>query len=243
MIHSVQSFKYKSHDVRITEWNGKPCFVVKDVANILDFNFYSNMTRSFDEREKGKSTIHTRGGLQSVRVITLSALLNYLETSKKSEAKSFLSWVKSEVLPIIQLHQNSSCPVLVDPVAGAKIIFEAAGIHGTQLATALDKVYMTYTGTSAFKTANIPLESPAEKNSLTPTQIGLQLGFTAIEMNKILADMGFQYKIAGRWKALPPGEPYAVMRDIWTSNNKKVNHLHWTPEIISVIRAHEGSKS
>lgn len=231
MIHSVQSFKYKNQELRITEWNGKTCFVVKDVANILGFNFYPNMTRYLDKREKGKCTIHTRGGLQSVCVITLSALLNYLETSRKNEAQPFLSWLKSEVLPIIQPHQNSSCTVLVDPVAGAKIIFEAAGILGTQLAIALDKVYTTYTGTSAFKTANIPLESPAEKESLTPTQIGLQLGLTAIEVNKILADMGFQHKIAGRWKALPPGKSYAV------------NHLQWTPDIISVIRAHIRSKS
>ena len=123
--------------------------------------------------------------------------------------------------------QNNS--IAFDPIAGAKVVFEAAGIKGKQLALALDRVYMTYAGASALEAGQITLTSPTNKQLLTPTEIGSHLGLSVHGVNEILAGMGYQHKIAGKWEVLPPGEYYAVMR------NTDKSPLAWDASILDTI--------
>ena len=97
-----------------------------------------------------------------------------------------------------------------DVTNAAKIVFETAGIEGSRLALALDKIYQRHT-------RYITLEVGEVKVYLTPAEIGKHFELTARQVNVMLAEASYQYKIAGKWEALPPGKPYAVMLDVGKS--------------------------
>jgi prophage antirepressor-like protein len=61
-----------------------------------------SVAERLDSDEKGVSSIHTPGGLQSVSVINESGLYSLILGSRKPEAKKFKKWVTSEVLPAIR---------------------------------------------------------------------------------------------------------------------------------------------
>ena len=91
--------------VRITEINGKPYFVGKDVADILG---YSNPRKAIgdhvDEEDKGVTKCDTLGGVQELTVINESGLYSLILSSKLPNAKKFKHWVTAEVLPSIRKH-------------------------------------------------------------------------------------------------------------------------------------------
>lgn len=54
----------------LTDENGEPWFVAKDVAKILGYRDAANMTRRLEEDEKGTRSVSTHGGEQQMAVIT-----------------------------------------------------------------------------------------------------------------------------------------------------------------------------
>lgn len=84
-------------------------------------------------------------------------------------------------------------------------ILATAGITGNQLGLALDKTAKHYTGVSLLELSGVQLKSPVQEQTLSPTQIGELLGITSRQVNEVLAGMGFQHKIAGKWEPLEPG--------------------------------------
>lgn len=241
MDSSLQVFRYKAQEVRTVTMNGEPYFVAKDIADILEIRDAFNATMHLDDDEKGTAKVSTPGGIQDMTVINEAGLYTLLMRSNKDEAKPFRRWVTHEVLPQIRktgsYSARASNPVIFDPMAGARIVFEAAGIKDNQLALALDRVYMTYTGASALEAGQITLTAPTKKQLLTPTEIGNIFGIKAHRVNEILAGMGYQHKIAGRWEVLPLGEPYAVMQDTGKSHKQgtPVRQLKWDAGILDAL--------
>lgn len=136
--------------------------------------------------------------------------------SRKPEAKQFSRWVGHEVLPSIRktgsydLHPNAN----ISPIdlECESLIYQSAGIKGNQLTIALNNMHRTYSGKNALEAGEIQLEAPTKLKLLTPTEIGSHFGMKAHRVNEILAGMGYQCKVAGKWEVLPPGEHYAVMQ-------------------------------
>lgn len=163
--------------------------------------------------------------------------------SNKPEAKQFSRWVRHDVLPQIRKTgsysngNNTALPLGV--IEGARAVFETAGITGNQATLALDKVFRSYTGRSALQMGEISLTAPTKKQILTPTEIGAEFGLNAQRVNEILAGAGFQHKIAGKWEALPPGEPYAVMLDTGKkhSDGTPVRQLKWDSSILTTFNS------
>lgn len=245
MDNSLQVFSYKERQVRTVTIEGEPWFIAQDVCGILEIG--TEQIRRLDDDEKGLHKTQTPGGLQDMAVINEAGLYTLMMRSNKDEAKPFRKWVTHDVLPSIRktgsytARQNT---VPVDPIAGAKIVFEAAGIKDNQLALALDRVYMTYTGASALEAGQITLTAPTKKQLLTPTEIGNIFGMKAHRVNEILAGMGYQCKVAGKWEVLPPGEHYAVMQDTGKSHKHgtPVRQLKWDADIISVLETRINSQ-
>lgn len=242
--NALQVFNYKGREVRTTEIDGETWLVAKDVADILEIqNIRQNMDE-LDEDEKGVCNVYTPGGMQNMTVINEAGLYKLTFKSRKDEAKNFTRWVTHEVLPSIRKTGSYSAvkgnPELPNGVLeGARLIFETAGIKDNQLALAMDKVYRSYTGRSALQAGEIALTAPTKKQILTPTEIGTHFGLKAQRVNEILAGAGFQHKINGKWEALPPGEPYAVMQDV-AKNHKRgtpIRQLKWESSILAVFSA------
>ena len=179
MDNSLQVFSGNGFSVRTISEKGQIWFVAKDIAEALDYSQTSTAAALFanvPEIWKGHKPIMTLGGEQDMLCLTEQGVYFFLGRSDKPKALPYQVWIAGDVVPSIRETESYSArpnnPVTFDPIAGAKIVFEAAGIKDNQLALALDRVYMTYTGISALEAGNITLTAPTKKQLLTPTEIG-----------------------------------------------------------------------
>lgn len=96
-------FDFESHPVRIiTDDNGEPLFVAKDVAIALG---YVRPNDAINQHCKGAvkhRPLQTSGGLQNVRVIHEPDLYRMLAGSTLPSAQRFEIWLFEEVLPSIR---------------------------------------------------------------------------------------------------------------------------------------------
>ncbi len=254
---ALQVFTGNGFSIRATTDNGEIWFVAKDIAEALDYseasinqvnNLFSHVPTIWAAHKQ--IMVRSENGVEQTRdvlCVNEQGLYFFLGRSDKPKALPYQMWIAGEVVPSIRKTGNySSRPnnvTPVDPIAGAKIVFEAAGIKDNQLALALDRVYMTYTGASALEAGQITLTAPTKKQLLTPTEIGSHFGLKAHRVNEILAGMGYQHKIAGRWEVLPPGELYAVMQDTGKSHKHgtPVRQLKWDADILDALEQHINS--
>jgi len=96
--------------IRVTEKDGQPWFVAKDVCDILGIANPSDAMNMLESDEKftlgiseGKNLgfKHTNAG---INIINESGLYTIILRSNKPEARIFRKWVTSEVLPAIRKH-------------------------------------------------------------------------------------------------------------------------------------------
>ena len=96
-------FNFQNHEVRtITDEQGNPWWVAKDVADILG---YKDTVSAIKQHCRGVVKHHplqTPGGIQDVRVIPESDLYRLIAKSKLPSAEKFEAWIFEEVLPTIR---------------------------------------------------------------------------------------------------------------------------------------------
>ena len=160
--------------------------------------------------------------------------------AKNETAERFQAWIADKVVPSIRKfgnYGNFSAMKAENIMAFATSVFSAAGIKGNQLALALDRTAKHYTGESMLALGGIELEAETKHQALTPTEIGMELGFTGQRVNEILAGAGLQHRISKKWEPLEPGMPYAVMIDTGKkhSDGTPIRQLKWDSSIISYI--------
>lgn len=80
--------------------DGEPWFVAKDICNALGLDH--SALRNIDEDEKGRDSIPTLGGIQTVVTVSEAGFYRLVLKSRKPEAKAFQRWVTHEVLPSIR---------------------------------------------------------------------------------------------------------------------------------------------
>ena len=101
-MNKLTIFDYEGAEIRTLLKDGEPCFVAKDVCDVLGIGNPSRATRDLDEDEKGITKIDTLGGPQEMTIISESGLYTLIMRSNKPEAKKFRKWVTQEVLPSIR---------------------------------------------------------------------------------------------------------------------------------------------
>lgn len=105
MNNNIQRFDFKGAALRtLTDENGEPWFVAKDVCDILELNNVTEALRPLDDDEKSNfrnSEVAQNGGRAPI-IISEPGLYKLIMRSRKSEAKEFQRWVTHEVLPQIR---------------------------------------------------------------------------------------------------------------------------------------------
>ena len=230
--------------IRVADKNGEPWFVAKDVCEILGVANSRDAVGNLEEDEKGVVITDTLGGKQEVSIISESGLYSLIFRSRKPEAKAFSKWVRSEVLPSIRKtgsysvkieKQNGLSPVATD----FKALCEAASFlfDKNQAAlcanTAIKKVY----GEDLLALMGVPmLESPQQVRFYTPTELGKEIGKSAVAFNKVLQAKGLQVKTGDKWEATEAGKPYSRMFDTGKrSGGAPVQQMKWSHEVLGVI--------
>ena len=90
-------FSFQSHKVRVvTDEQGNPWFVAKDVCNVLEHSNSRQAITELDEDEKGVTKVYTLGGTQELTSISESGLYTLIIRSNKPNARKFRKWVTSK---------------------------------------------------------------------------------------------------------------------------------------------------
>lgn len=101
----IQTFNFHTATMRtLTDENGDPWFVAKDVCNILELSNPSDALQSLDDDEKtnlGNSYVWAEPGRRPL-IISEPGLYRLVMRSRKPEAKEFQRWVTHEVLTQIR---------------------------------------------------------------------------------------------------------------------------------------------
>lgn len=115
---SAVPFNFESHTVRAINRNGDIWFIAADVSAVLGLVNIRYNLQQLDDDEKGVSLTDTPSGKQEMTTINESGLYTLILRSRKREAKRFLKWVMSEVLPAIcgtgaYIHAQAMRPALM----------------------------------------------------------------------------------------------------------------------------------
>ena len=103
MTNELQVFNFNGNDVReITDINGEPWFIGKDVCEVLGISKHRDAMSRLDDDERRPVTVDTLGGRQQATAISESGLYSLILRSNKPEAKTFKKWITSDVLPSIR---------------------------------------------------------------------------------------------------------------------------------------------
>lgn len=109
-MNDITIFNHLGNDIRVmTDEQGEPLFVLKDICDALDLKNISDVASRLDEDGVGTTeVIDNLGRTQKTNVITEAGLYEVIFMSRKPEAKAFRRWVTSEVLPSIRKHGHQN---------------------------------------------------------------------------------------------------------------------------------------
>lgn len=205
---AIIPFKFDDHAVRtVVADSGEVWFVGKDVAVVLG---YADTVNALKQHCRGVVKRHpivdSLGRQQATRIISEPDLFRLVVNSKLPTAKRFERWVFEDVLPSIRKTGGYAMPNTVaalpaptqDRVTSILLIGEAVarvpGVKpGIAMAAALTCIHEN-TGLAietmrhALPASNEPLAA------VNPTKLGEHIGLSAKQVNRRLADLGYQYR-------------------------------------------------
>lgn len=100
MNNEMQRFDFKGAALRtLTDENGEPWFVAKDVCDILEISNPSDALKRLDDDERSRFNLGRQG---ETNIVNEAGLYVLVLGSRKPEAHEFKRWVTHEVLPQIR---------------------------------------------------------------------------------------------------------------------------------------------
>lgn len=116
---SIPPFKFEKQPIRITNIDGEPWFVAKDVAEALGYQWNgAQRVEHVPEEWKGVTSVVTPGGKQELITLSEQGLYFFLGRSDKPNALPFQKWIAGQVLPSIRKagrYEMNHTPSIVDP--------------------------------------------------------------------------------------------------------------------------------
>lgn len=102
----IQMFDFHNHEVRVlTDDNGEPWFVGKDVTTILGYSdTYGALKKHVEDVDKQNCQNDSFESPRGMTIINESGLYSLIFASKLAYAKEFKRWVTGDVLPSIRKH-------------------------------------------------------------------------------------------------------------------------------------------
>lgn len=195
----LQNFNFEGNEIRTVLINDEPYFVGKDIADVLG---YSNSRKALidhvDEEDKNTVTIRdgNKGNPNQV-VVNESGMYSLVLSSKLSNAKKFKRWVTNEVLPSIRKHgaymtDEKIEEALLDP----DTIINLA----TQLKNEREGRLIAEQQVKEFQPKVSYYDKVLSNDALmTISLIAKDYGMSGAGMNKLLHELGVQYRQGGTW--------------------------------------------
>lgn len=114
----IQTFDFHSTSLRtLTDEDGEPWFVAKDVCNILELSNVGQALARLDEDEKSSIILNDgTPGNPNKAIVSEPGLYSLIIASRKPEAHEFKRWVTHEVLPAIRKHGIYATDATIDQI-------------------------------------------------------------------------------------------------------------------------------
>ncbi|MEB8263035.1 phage antirepressor [Mammaliicoccus sciuri] len=199
-MNELQIFNFDSNEVRTVVVNEEPYFVGKDVAVILGYSKPANaIANHVDIEDKTSTLIQGTGSNYKSKAVLIneSGLYSLIFSSKLDSAKRFKRWVTSEVLPAIRKHGIYATDSVIEqtmknPDYIITVLTEFKKERESRLVAEQQvqelKPKATY--------YDLVLQN---KSLLSVSKIAKDYGMSAMRMNKLLHELGVQYKQGDIW--------------------------------------------
>ena len=203
-MNELQVFNSKEFgDIRTTEIDGKPYFVANDVARALG---YKRPADAVTAHCKGsvKHRYLTDGGEQELKVIPEGDIYRLTVRSKLPSAEKFEKWLFDEVIPSIHQYGAYMTEQTIEKALASPdfLIQLATKLKDEQTrrkeAEAEIRVKDQIIGELKPK-ADYYDEILKNPGLVTITQIAKDYGMSGKKMNRILHELGIQYKQSEQW--------------------------------------------
>lgn len=198
-MHEVQVFKFEANEVRTVVIEEEVWFVGKDVAQSLG---YSDLNKAIamhvdDEDKKLNDKTSSSFGQRGATLINQSGVISLVLSSKLPSARKFKRWVTTEVIPSVLKHgayltEQKIEEVLTNPDTIIRL--------ATDLKKELhEKLLLTQRVNELQPKADYTDSILNNKALVTITFISKDYGMSGLAMNKLLHDLGVQYKQGDTW--------------------------------------------
>lgn len=170
----------------------------------------------------------TPGGRQTVVVINESGLYSLIMSSKLPSAKRFKRWVTSEVLPSIRKHgAYINDEILAEAIKSQDFAFEL--FRKLQSEKGKNEALTDYVTELRPKARYCDLILQC-KNAVQVTLIARDYGMTAVAFNRLLHDLGIQFRIGPTWVLYKrhADQGYTKSKTYCTPSGMGVIHTQWT---------------
>lgn len=192
----LQNFNFEGNEVRTVLINDEPYFVGKDIADVLGYlNTRDALSKHVDEEDKNSVAIHDgKKGNPNQVVINESGMYSLVLSSKLPNAKKFKRWVTNEVLPSIRKHgAYMTDEKIEEALLNPDTIINLA----TQLKNEREGRLIAEQQVKEFQ----PKVDKVLSNDalMTISLIAKDYGMSGAGMNKLLHELGVQYRQGGTW--------------------------------------------
>lgn len=219
-------------EIRTTvDEQGEPLFCLKDVCECLGLRS-NDVMRRLTEGVVSTHPLWTNGGTQLMNFVNEDGLYDVIFDSNKPEAKAFRKWVTSEVLPSIR--KNGGYLVRRPDDTPEQIITRALNVAAVTLEQLMEQ-------NQRLKSENDHYSAIFNtKDTVTTTEMASKFGMSAKKLNKIIEEMGIQYRQNGRWFLYEAYKGLGLTDDktytIGEGDDARLKtSMHWTPKGIEFI--------
>lgn len=204
----IQTFNFNSASLRtLTDENGNPWFVGKDVAMILGYtNPRKALIDHVDDEDKtdGVTIRDSIGRKQNPTVINESGLYSLILGSKLPTAKRFKSWVTHEVLPSIRKHgiyatETTIDQILTDPDFGIRLLTDLKNERAKRIEAENQIKELEPKAKALDDFTNVPDAILVREAAKLLSNAGTPIGEK--ELREWLSQHGWTYRHAGTWWA------------------------------------------
>lgn len=206
MTNEIQTFNFNNATLRtLTDENGDPWFVAKDVCDILGLENSRKATAELDPDEKNTVTISDGiPGNPNKTIISEPGLYKLIMRSRKPETKTFQRWVTHEVLPSIRKHgiyatETTIDQILADPDFGIRLLTSLKEERAKRIQAENQIKGLEPKAKALEDFTNVPdallVRDAAKLLSNAGTPIGEK------ELREWLSQHGWTYRHAGTWWA------------------------------------------
>ena len=192
-------------DIRAVEIDGEPWFVGKDVADNLGYqNGSRDINRHVDEEERQNYQNGTFESNRGLTIINESGLYSLILSSKLPSARRFKHWVTSEVLPAIRKHgiyatEDVTDKILNNPEFGIELLTKYKEERDKRRFLSEQVLTQQKLIAELQPKADYVNQILKSTSSVKTTQIAKDYGMSARAFNKLLYELGIQYRVGDQW--------------------------------------------